>query len=183
MNTRGRRGKSEENERERDGMARGAVRPGRGEGRLAKHLQFSGTFAGNIRAQPLPYEISLEVVYQTWMRDLVRRSCVCCFAFRKGNNREKVGEEARRRARLLCITKEGACSALLFTEIFGQFQTWSVLEMSFTFDYLTNYLFVIIYLLSLLLFIRLLVTWENVSEYFLCYFESKKKMKTRRLTH
>ena len=37
--------------------------------RVAKHLQFSGTFAGNIRAQPLPYEISLEVVYQTWMRD------------------------------------------------------------------------------------------------------------------
>ncbi|KAK1128238.1 hypothetical protein K0M31_002709 [Melipona bicolor] len=51
-------------------MARGVARPpGKGVGKVAKHLQFSETFAGNIRAQPLPYEISLEVVYQTWMRD------------------------------------------------------------------------------------------------------------------
>lgn len=37
--------------------------------------------------QPLPYEISLEIVYQTWMRD---GSSYICSTLRKDNNRKRV---------------------------------------------------------------------------------------------
>lgn len=37
--------------------------------------------------QPLPYEISLEIVYQTWMRD---SSSYICSTLRKDNNRKRV---------------------------------------------------------------------------------------------
>lgn len=57
-------------------------------GKVAKHLQFSGNIRGEkAGVQPLPYEISLEIVYQTWMRD---GSSYICSTLRKDNNRKRV---------------------------------------------------------------------------------------------
>lgn len=68
---------------------RGGVRNGC-RGKVAKHLQFSGNILRRGRregVQPLPYEISLEIVYQTWMRD---GSSYICSTLRKDNNRKRV---------------------------------------------------------------------------------------------